>query len=72
VSAKIAAVTGDKSTYIRRLPFDKAHYKKMIVSYLRKFGGAKRKDIDDLLIDKISDALSDPQKNSLLPTFSRR
>jgi len=66
VSAKIAAVTGDKSTYIRHLPFDKAHYKKMIVSYLRKFGGAKRKDIDALLIDKISDALSDQQKKQFV------
>jgi ATP-dependent DNA helicase RecG len=64
VSAKVAAVTGDKADYIRQRAFDKDHYKKMVLSYLKKFGEAKREDIDKLLLDKISDALDEKQKRN--------
>jgi ATP-dependent DNA helicase RecG len=62
ISAKIAAVTGDKSKYIKLRGFDKQHYKEMVVAYLCKFGFAKREDIQDLLMNKISDALNAQQK----------
>ena len=62
VSAKIAAVTGEKATYIKQRAFDKEHYKKMVISYLEEFGEAKRDDIDKLLLDKLSDTLSKKQK----------
>lgn len=62
VSADIAAVTGEKASYIRHRAFDKDHYKKMILSYLEKFHDAKREDIDKLLMDKLSDALDGQQK----------
>ena len=64
VSAKVAAVTGDKAQYIKHRAFDKDHYKKMVRSYLEKFGEAKREDLDKLLLDKISDALTDEQKSN--------
>ncbi len=64
VSARVAAVTGDKADYIRQRAFDKEHYKKMVISYLNKFGEAKREDIDKLLLDKISDALDEKQKRN--------
>jgi ATP-dependent DNA helicase RecG len=64
VSARIAAVTGDKATYVKHRAFDKEHYKKMIIKYLDQFGGAKREDIDRLLRDKISDALDEKQKRN--------
>ena len=64
VSARVAAVTGDKADYIRQRAFDKEHYKKMVISYLKKFGEAKREDIDKLLLDKISDALDEKQKRN--------
>jgi ATP-dependent DNA helicase RecG len=62
VSADIAAVTGEKASYIKHRAFDKDHYKKMILSYLEKFHEAKRQDIDKLLMDKLSDALDGQQK----------
>ncbi len=64
VSARVAAATGDKADYIKQRAFDKNHYKKMVVSYLKKFGEATRKDIDKLLLDKISDALDEKQKRN--------
>ena len=62
VSAKIAAATGDKATYIKNRAFDKAHYKDFVTAYLDKFGEASRADLDSLLLKKLSDALSDTQK----------
>jgi ATP-dependent DNA helicase RecG len=64
VSARVAAVTGEKADYIRQRAFDKEHYKKMVISYLKKFGEAKREDIEKLLLDKISDALNEKQKRN--------
>jgi ATP-dependent DNA helicase RecG len=62
VSAKIAAVTGDKAAYIKNRAFDKQHYKDMVVAYLEKFGKATRTELDELLLEKLSDALDRNQK----------
>jgi ATP-dependent DNA helicase RecG len=62
VSAKVAAVTETKADYIKKRRFDTAHYRKMIVAYLAEFGTAGRRDLDNLLLGKISDALTVNQK----------
>ena len=62
VSARIAAATEDKAVYIRHRAFDDAHYKQMILDFLKKFGQASREDIDRLLEGKLSDALDEKQK----------
>jgi len=66
VAAKIAAVTGKKATYIKHRAFDKAYYKEMIVAYLKKFDHAKREDVNNLLMGKLSDALSEKQKRNFI------
>jgi ATP-dependent DNA helicase RecG len=62
VSVKIGEATGDRATYIRNRAFDKAHYREMIIAYLHKFERATRKEINQLLLDKLSDALDVEQK----------
>ena len=62
VSAEVAMATETQADYIRKRAFDKAHYKQMVISYLEKFGEAKRRQLDKLLLEKISDALSEQQK----------
>ncbi|MEW6378996.1 MAG: RNA-binding domain-containing protein [bacterium] len=64
VSAKIAAVTDDKATYIKHRAFDKAHYKALVISFLKEFHKAKREEIDNLLLNKLSDALTEKQKRN--------
>lgn len=64
VTAKVASITGDKSIYIKNRDFDDEYYKKMVLAYIDQYGYANRNDIDDLLTDKISDALSDQQKRN--------
>ncbi len=76
VAAHIASATDDKAQYIKSRAFDDAHYKKMVIEYLRKYGHASRKDIDMLLMDKLSDVLDEKQKRNkvrnLLYAMSRR
>ena len=66
VSAKIAAATGDKATYIKNRAFDRLHYREMVVAYLRQFGDATRADFEKLLMGKLSDLLNDRQKKDFI------
>lgn len=36
----------------------------MILSFIKKFGSATRKEIDDLLMDKLSETLNEKQKKN--------
>jgi len=62
VSKNIAAATDTRAEYIKNRSFDKQYFKDMVIAYLEEFGEAKRKDIDTLLMDKVSDALDPEQK----------
>ena len=64
VSATVAKATSSKADYIRTRSLDDQYYKKLIIEYLEKFGTASRKDIDDILQNKLSDALNDDQKKT--------
>jgi ATP-dependent DNA helicase RecG len=64
VSANVASATASKVDYIHTRSLDDLHYKKLITEYLTKFGKASRKDIDDILQDKLSDFLSIEQRKN--------
>jgi len=66
VSAEVAAATDTKAEYIRKRAFDKQHYSKMIESYLKKFQVATRADLDKLILEKLSDALTADQKKNFV------
>lgn len=62
VSAKVAAATDSKAEYIRTRAQDDEHYARLICDYLGRFEKADRAELDNLLIGKLSDALSGEQK----------
>ncbi|MEZ5439876.1 MAG: putative DNA binding domain-containing protein [Lysobacterales bacterium] len=64
VSAAIAKATASKADYIRTRAQDDDYYGKLLTDYLQKFGHAGRDEIERLLVDKLSDALSAEQKRS--------
>jgi len=66
VSAEVAAATETKADYIKKRAFEKQHYIKMIESYLKKFQVATRVDFDNLILEKLSDALTSEQKKNLV------
>ena len=62
VSAVVAKATASKADYIRTRGQDDEFYAKLLTDYLNKFGQATRKEINQLLLPKVSDALTDQQK----------
>jgi ATP-dependent DNA helicase RecG len=64
VAGKIAAVTGDKARHIRDRGLDKRYYQDMILELIQEHGPVSRKDIDNLLMDKLPEILTEKQKKS--------
>lgn len=62
VSASVAQASGQKADYIRTRAQDDAFYRKQILDLIDKFGSASRSDLEKLLLDKLSDALTKDQK----------
>ena len=62
LSASAAKSIDEGTTYIKNKGFDDKYYKDLIVEYLKQYGKAKKKDIRELLWDKLPDALSNAQK----------
>ena len=75
VAAHVAKVAGSRTEYIRNRAFDDEHYKQMILAYLDKFKSANRTEIESLILDKLSEALSEEQKqnkiHNLISSLSR-
>lgn len=76
VSAEVAKATASKVDYIRTRAQDDEFYAKQLTDYLETFGTATRREINELLLDKLSDALSDQQKynkvSNLIAKLRRR
>ena len=75
VSAAIASAAGNKAAYIKTRALNDDYYRKLVTEYLEKFGSATRLDLVQLLLDKLSDALDESQKEhkiSNLITSMRR
>ena len=62
LSASASNSIDESTAYIKNKGFDDKYYKDLIVEYLKQYGKAKKKDIRELLWDKLPDALSDKQK----------
>lgn len=69
VSAAVAKATASVADYIRTRGQDDAFYLKLITDYLTLKGEAGRAEINHLLMDKLSDALTDKQKASKISTL---
>ena len=63
VSAMVANATASKADYIRTRALDDEFYAKQLTDYLEKFGQANREEVNKLLLNKLSDALTVEQKD---------
>lgn len=66
VSAAVAAATETLVDYLKKRGIDKAYGQKMVVELLEKQGQATRQDFDNLLLEKLSDALDEGQKKNFI------
>jgi ATP-dependent DNA helicase RecG len=76
VAAQIAKATGSVAAYLRTRGQDDDFYLKQIIDYLAVNGEASRADINQLLLGKLSEVLTDEQKytkvSNLLGKLRRR
>jgi ATP-dependent DNA helicase RecG len=66
VSARIAALTDTRAEYIKHRTLDKKHYKGLVVEYLKKFESAEKRDIEEFMLDKLSESLTVKQKRDFV------
>ena len=71
VSAAIATVTARKAQYIRTRRQDDLFYCKLVIDYLAQFGSASRKEINELLWEKLSEGLNPTQRDYKIDNLLR-
>ncbi len=64
IASKVAEKVDAKEQYIKNRAFDDAYYKKLIFELIKKFGSANKREIRNLIWDKLPDSLNDEQKEN--------
>ena len=76
IASKVAEVTREKEKYVKNKAFNDQYYKDLIIKFIEEYGKATRREIDNLLLDKLSDILDEKQKKekikSLLKSLSAK
>lgn len=76
ISLKVAQKTGQKATYTKNRAFDKSYYLDLIKKAIKQHGHLTRKDVDELLWNKLPEWMTDKQKkikiNNLLSELRRK
>jgi ATP-dependent DNA helicase RecG len=62
IAKSIAQTTGQKASYSKNKAFDKQYYLDLICKSLKEHGSLTRKDVDELLWNKLPDWMSDKQR----------
>ena len=62
ISATVARTTGQKAEYTRHRAFDNQYYKDLIIRFIEQHKQGSSEDFRILLLDKLSDTLTDRQK----------
>jgi ATP-dependent DNA helicase RecG len=75
VAGAVAKATGDAGRHIRQRGFDKRYYLDLILELVREHGPVTRKEVDQLLVPKLPERLTEQQKlrkvNNLLQELRR-
>lgn len=62
LSSIVAKVTHQEADYMNHVGIDDDYCKKMILDYIKRFGSAKKAQLEDFLLPKLSDNLNEQQK----------
>lgn len=64
IAAHVAKLTGHEARHIRDKGFNKQWYLDLIVKMIQEHGPVSRKKIDELLLDKLPEVLTEKQKEA--------
>jgi len=63
ISAEIAAITNQKASYTRNKGLNKQFYQDYIVQHIQIHGSATREEINQLLLDKLPQFMTEKQRD---------
>jgi len=76
IGLKVASKTGQKATYSKNRAFDQSYYLDLILKSIKEHTNLERKDIDELLWNKLPDWMDEKQKktkiNNLLSQLRKK
>ena len=72
ISAKVAQRTGQKATYTKFKAFENSYYRDLIIQALKQHKNLTRQEIDELILDKLSDGMTDEQKKKKVENLLTR
>jgi ATP-dependent DNA helicase RecG len=64
ISATVAEMIDEQTQYIKNKGFNDDYYKDLILEYIKKFGKANKRQIRELLLNKLPDVLNESQKDN--------
>lgn len=64
ISSDVAKKTNQETDYMKLKGIDDAYCKKMILDYIKQFGRAKRIQLENMLLEKLPDILTEDQKKN--------
>jgi ATP-dependent DNA helicase RecG len=64
ISSVVAESIGEKSTYIKHKGIDNEYCQKMMLDFLRRFKEGRRRDFEEMLLEKLPDILTNGQKRN--------
>ena len=62
ISARVAKRIGKKGKYVKQKGLNNDYYKELLITYLKEFDKASRKEFEEVLLDKLPEVLSTNQK----------
>jgi ATP-dependent DNA helicase RecG len=69
ISQAVATATDKKAEYIRNRAIDDAHYKQLMLDYLKQFGSATKSDFEGMLLKHLSPVLTEDQRRNKIRNF---
>lgn len=72
ISSTIAEITNQKPDYMKLRGINDDYRKKIIIDYIKKFKTAKKADLEEILLEKLGDSMTDIQKKNKIKNILQK
>ena len=72
ISSTIAEITNQKPDYMKLRGINDDYCKKIIIDYIKKFKTAKKADLEEILLEKLGDSMTDIQKKNKIKNILQK
>ena len=72
ISSTVAEITNQKPDYMKLRGINDDYCKKIIIDYIKKFKTAKKADLEEILLEKFGDSMTDIQKKNKIKNILQK